>query len=211
MYYIPRPEPFQARGPDFSLSSQGSGNSLPNPHALGRSLLPPAWREDHPARASPAVLPRAAPTHSSCHTAELHLPAELERDLWAWSSAAGGGRLRFPMSWTQWGGAVTRLQEHMLAAPFPAEAHGLFKTPPRPHLLQAFPRGEVQPADDGPDVIWCHYFPCKMRTKHNQKPASRGKLPQLLTTCLPSGTRAEGKGAMLGLLHGVWPLQGKPT
>lgn len=76
------------------------------------------WREDHPARASPAVLPRAAPTHSSCHTAELHLPAELERDLWAWSSAAGGGRLRFPMSWTQWGGAVTRLQEHMLAAPF---------------------------------------------------------------------------------------------
>lgn len=66
MYYIPRPEPFQARGPDFSLSSQGSGNSLPNPHALGRSLLPPALEGGPPGSGLPGC---AAP--GSPHTQQL--------------------------------------------------------------------------------------------------------------------------------------------
>lgn len=167
------------------------------------------------ARASLAVLPLAAPTHCSCHTAELHLPTEPKQDLWARSSAAGGRRLRFPMNWTQWSSSVTQpLRKHISLLIFLAEVRGLFKTtspqpPPTPQLLHVFlgvkfSQGTICQMLSGVTIFFEKWGP-----NTTQKLASRGKLSLLLTARIPNGTLAECKGATLGLLHSNLVFAGK--
>ena len=90
------PEKCQNRGPDCSCPL-GPLWVFSQIHMLWATPATCLGGRTTQTQDSLAVPPLAAPTHGSCHTAELHLPAEPERALWARSSAAGGGRLRFPM------------------------------------------------------------------------------------------------------------------